>query len=190
MDETADFLIGGVSLNEQRAKLFSVTRPYLQASYGFCFREIDTYIPLARLTAPFRIRAWSTITAFSIISPIVILLTKKLNRDWRHFIIGGQMNRTPILNMWTTILGNPIANRKIVSGKHLSKFARIILILWIIMWIVVRNAYQGSLYRHLQKHRLTSPYDTIAKVRKSNCEIKAPLSTFNLIRIQGFSADR
>lgn len=179
-----------MSLNEQRAKLFSVTRPYLQASYGFCFREIDAYIPLARLTAPFRYRAWSTITAFLIISPIVILLTKKLSKEWRHFIIGGQMNRTPILNMWTTILGNPIANRKIVSGEHLSNFARAILILWIIMWIVCRNAYQGSLYRYLQKHRLTSPYDTIAKVRKSNCEIRAPLSTYNLIRIQGFNSDR
>lgn len=178
----ANFTVGGFILNKERARLFSASNPYLQASLGFCFREIDAYIPLARLFAPFRYRIWWTICGFLAVSTIVILLSKRLNKKWRHFFIGGRMNRTPILNMWSSFLGNSISNPKIISGEYFGNFARTIFALWIILWFVIRSSYQGALYTYLQKHRLTSPYDTVAKIRESDCKIMSPLSSFNLIR--------
>lgn len=178
----ADFTIGGYILNKERAELFAASNPYLQASLGFCFREINAYTPLARLTAPFRYRIWWTICGFLAISTTVILLSKKLSKELRHFFIGGQTNRTPILNMWSSFLGNSIANPKMISGEYFGNFARTIFILWIILWFVIRSSYQGALYTYLQKHRLTSPYDTVDKIRESDCKIMSPLSSFNSIR--------
>lgn len=174
--------MGGYILNKERAALFAFSKPYLQASLGFCFREVDTFIPLARLAAPFRSYMWLTIGVVLFITTVIILLTKNLNREWRHFIIGGRINRTPVLNMWSSFLGNNIANPKISSGEFFGNFARGIFILWVILWFVIRNSYQGALYTYLQEHRLTSPYDTVAKIKESGCKVIAPLSSYNLIK--------
>lgn len=188
-DGSAEFAIGGYILSKERTQLFSPTNPYLQASIGFCFKETKAYSPLTRLSAPFQYRVWIIIGSILFTSMVVILLTKKLSRKWRHFYIGGRMNRNPILNMWNSFLGMPIANRRISRGQNFGNFARTLTILWILVWLIMRNAYQGSLYTYLQSHRLTSPYDTVEKIRRSNCKILSTPSTYNLIR-HIFSRDR
>lgn len=107
----------------------------------------------------------------------MILLTKKLPRQWRHFIIGGRRNRTPILNMWNTVLGGPICNSRMKHRRLFGTFGRTLLMLWILLWFVIRNSYQGSLYEFLQRHRFSSPYDTIEKIDDTNCKIFMPLHT-------------
>lgn len=180
-DGLVAFGIGGYILSKERTELFSPTNPYLQASIGFCFKETEAYSPLTRLTAPFQFRTWIVICLILIASMIVILLTKKLSRKWRHFYIGGRMNRTPILNMWNSVLGMPIANQRITRERNFGNFARTLTILWIFIWFIIRNAYQGSLYTYLQGHRLTSPYDTVEKIRKSDCKVITPPATYNFI---------
>lgn len=181
--------IGGYLLTKQRSKLFSTTAHYLQASFGFCYKEVDAYNSITRLMAPFRYRIWLMSGAFLLLSSLIILLTKKLNKRKRHFLIGGHMNRTPILNLWTTVLGNPISNPKMLKRQNFGTFARTLTILWIMHWLIIRNAYQGALYTHLQANRLTSDYDTIDKIRKSDCKIMVPPSAYNFIRHM-FNANR
>ena len=132
--------------------------------------------------APLSQHTWITICSVILVSTVVLLLTKQLSRRWRHFYIGGEMNRTPILNMWTSVLGNPIANPRITNGRNLGNFARTLTILWILLWLIIRNAYQSSLYTYLQSNRLTSPYDTVEKIRKSDCKVLTPPATYGLIK--------
>lgn len=167
----ANLTIGGYLLSDKRSRLFTSSDPYMQASTGFCFRERDTYSPFDRLAAPFKSIIWIMNGIILLVSIVVILLTKKLTQKWRHFYIGGRLNRTPILNMWAIIFGNPIPN-----GRNLGTFARTLTILWIFLWFVIRNSYQGALYNYLQTHRLTSACDTIEKIRSSDCKIIAPES--------------
>lgn len=117
--------------------------------------------------APFQDHIWLTISGVLIISIVMILLTKKLSRRWRHFFIGGRQNRTAILNMWTTVLGNS----QVINRHSFGTFARTLLMLWIILWFVIRNSYQGALYNFLQRHQFSSAYDTIEKIMKSNCKV-------------------
>lgn len=174
--------IGGYGLTVNRSNIFSCTNPYLQASIGFGYREIDAYLPFTRLTAPFAIQVWVLISTLLIISIVIILLTKKLTRQWRHFIVGGRKNRTPIVNMWATVLGIPISNSKMSNGgQFFGTFARTLSLLWIILWFVIRNSYQASLYTYLQSHRVSTAYDTIEKIRASNCKIFASPAAFNFI---------
>lgn len=174
--------IGGFTLSLIRSKIFSCSNPYLQGSIGFSYKEVDAYVPFTRLTAPFTIQVWFVICILLIMSMMIILLTKKLTRQWRHFIIGGQVNRTPILNMWSSVLGLPICNWRICNGgRCFGTFARTLAMLWMIAWFIIRNSYQGSLYTYLQSHRVTSAYDTIEKIRTSGCKILATPTVVSLM---------
>ncbi|XP_055298675.1 uncharacterized protein LOC129566616, partial [Sitodiplosis mosellana] len=179
---SAEFAIGGYILSKERAELFTPTNPYLQASIGFCFRETGAYSPFTRLMAPLSQQSWIAICSILIASIMVILLTKRLSKKWRHFFIGGRTNRTPILNMWNSVLGMAIANRRIARGRNFGNFARTLTILWIFLWLIIRNAYQSALYTYLQSHPLTSPYDTVDKIRGSDCKVITTVSTYHVIK--------
>lgn len=170
-DGKANLTTGGYGASQRLWMVFSLSVPYVQSSLGFAFREREDQSHLARLTAPFQVHIWHIIIGLLIVSIVIILLTKKLPRQWRHFVIGGRRNRTPILNMWNTVLGGPICNPKMIYRRAFGTFARTLLILWIMLWLVIRSSYQGALYDFLQRHQFSNAYDTIEKITKSNCKL-------------------
>lgn len=167
--------IGGYIQTTARLSTFQASQPYLQASTIFCFTEKEEDSSFTRLTSSFQDLVWIIIGALLIAATAVILLTKKLSRKWRHFYIGGRLNRTPILNMWSAVLGSPINNPHITDRRYFGTFSRTILILWIILWLLIRGGYEGILYTHLRRQRFTSALDTIQKIQESNCKIISPL---------------
>lgn len=163
--------VGTHALSLERVLKLSHSVSYMQHSFVFAFAENNIFAtPLSRLMAPFHASLWISILLLLIIAILVILLTKQLTEFQRHFIIGGRMNRTPITNMLTSLIGNNIANRSI-STINFSTFARTLTLLWIFFSLIVRNAYQGSLYEYFQNQRIESPFDTVEKVRDSNVTI-------------------
>lgn len=171
-------------MTKERSAHFTASNAYSQSSLGFSFRE-SSYFTSSNgwLVAPFEIQIWCTITAVLFLAIIVIFFTKRLTRKWRHFIIGGRINRTPVLNLCASFLGNSIPNPFISRGRHFGVFARTLTLLWIILWFVIRNSYQGALYKHLQNQQPSSPFDTIEKVRDSNCKIVvSPGAYFNVLK--------
>lgn len=177
----ANITFGGNMVTNERAKHFSIgVLYYAQQRMVFAFKENDYQISFARFTAPFEFYIWLLIGMTLFVTTITILLTKKLNRRWRHFIIGGRKNRTPIQNMLAIVLGYPICNKFITNGKYLGTFGRTLAIHWIILWLIIRSSYQGALYNHLQAQIFTSPYDTFEKIQKSNCKVLSIPSTFSM----------
>ena len=174
--------IGGYAMSEERSTMFSLSNPYMQSSSGFCYKENEALLPFSRIMAPFELPVWILICVLLFVTIIVILLSKKFSRKWRHFFIGGQMNRTPILNTWASLLGMSICNPHILNGKKIGTFARTLMLLWIVLWFIIRNSYQAALYTYLQSHRLTSAYDTIEKVRMSDCKVITPPSGYSFIK--------
>lgn len=88
------------------------------------------------------------------------------------------------------VLGNPISSPHITSTQYFGTFARTLMLLWIILWLVLRNSYQGALYNYLQSHRLSSSFDTIEKIQASNCKIITTVSGYMLFLKDMFSLDR
>lgn len=174
---------GGYGSTIRNSILFSLSVPYVQSSLGFAFREREIDNPLTRLMAPFETDVWLSTLGLLILSMVAILLTKKLPRQWRHFIIGGRQNRTPILNLWNTVLGGPILNRRMKYRRTFGTFARTLLLLWILLWFIIRQGYQGTLYKFLQRHQYSTAYNTIDKITKSDCKIliapAAPKSVYS-----------
>lgn len=172
LDGTANLTVGSYALSLQRVNAMAYSKSYSQNSFIFAFKEsVQLATPLARLMSPFQTNVWISITFLLIVSILVILLTKKLSMRQRHFIIGGQMNRTPILNMLNASIGNVIPNPMMTHGRSFGVFARTLSILWLFFWLIVRNTYQDSLYETLHSQRVKSPFDTIEKVKLSNVNI-------------------
>lgn len=161
---------------------FSLSEPYYQSALGFVYKENDGHITeIVSLMTPLETNLWVAIVGILGAAIFIILMSKKLTQKWRHFYIGGRMNRTPILNMWTTVLGHPIANPRIATGQSIGNFSRTLIILWITLWFIIRSSYEGALYRFLQS-RPTSPFDTVEKVLTSDAKIISSLSTYGFVR--------
>lgn len=170
-------------LTKERIKLLLPSGPYLQSSIGFTFRvREDRIVSITRILYPLQPYIWLTVSTILLFTIIVILMTKKLSSKWRHFLIGGQQNRTPLLNMWLTVLGKAIPNAHIANGRNFGTFARTLALLWILLWFVIRSWYEGALYSNLQRYRLSTSYDTIEKVLASDCKIITPMPQIPLLQ--------
>lgn len=169
-------IIGVQGLTPERVMVMKHTHSFTQHSIVFSYTDsFEHYTPLARLLAPFQGDLWISFSIVLTISIVVILISKKLTTRQRHFVIGGRMNRTPILNMLNIVIGNA------ASMHYLGAFSRTLMLLWILFCFIIRNSYQGSLYEFLQSQRVNSPYDTVEKVHKSNVKIHVRIGSTALI---------
>lgn len=169
--------VGTHALTTERVSMLSYSRFYMQHSFIFAFAENSIFeSPLARLLAPFQGMVWISIFLLIMISILIVLLTKRLTRYDRHIIIGGHVNRTPIINMLNGMIGNVIPVYRMVGTV-----TRTLTISWIFFWLIVRSAYQGSLYNYFQGQPINSPYDRVDKVRNSNDTIHMMNAAVNLI---------
>lgn len=164
---------------------------YMQVSLGFAILPSeDISTPLEKLLAPFDSQIWQSIGLCIVLAVIIISLTKTLSHRRRHFIIGGRLNLTPILNMWNTFLGGSIGNPRFARARYLRTFARSLLIIWLIGSLVLRGSYQGALYYFLQREIFSSPYDTIDKINKSDCKLAVMASATSNLNRYRFPIDR
>lgn len=150
----------------------TASESYIQVTLGFAvLPSEDISTPMEKLLAPFTTHLWESTCFLIALAVIVISITKILNRRWRHFVIGGRINRTPILNMWNSFLGGGIGNPTFAIARYLSNFARTLLIIWSTGCLVLRGSYQGALYDFMQREELSSPLDTISKINRSDCNL-------------------
>lgn len=177
----ANLTIGSHGLNETRYKILAPKDAYIFIQVGFIYKEQNRrLIAVASILTPFHSSVWIAIFVIISCSMVIILMTKRFTRKWRHFLIGGRMNRTPILNAWHTVLGGSIPNPQIANARSFGNFSRTLTILWITMWFFIKFFYEGALYNNMQGNQPPSPYDTTEKVLASNCKILVDTSPRSL----------
>lgn len=145
LDGVTNMTLGAYALTPQRARVMASSCSYMRTSFVFAFiRILIPSPPLWKLMAPFQNYVWISIAVLLTISITIIILSRKLTTRQRHFIIGGHMNRTPIMNMLNVLIGNVIPNPRMSREKYFGVFARTLALLWIFFWLIVRNSYQGA----------------------------------------------
>lgn len=155
-----------------RDKYMMSSESYIQSALGFAILPSeDISTPMEKLLAPFTMQLWGSTGLLIALAVVVILITKTMTHRWRHFVIGGRRNRTPILNMWNSFLGGGIGNPIFSMAPYLSTFARTLLLIWSTGCLVLRGSYQGALYDFMQREKFSSPLDTIAKINNSDCNL-------------------
>lgn len=153
--------IGAVAYNLKRLQYFSASFPYFHSGLLFAIPNGKPFTTFEKLFLPFKYIIWSCIASMFAIGFIVIVSLKWSRVEQRKFLVGAK-NRTPFMNMISICLGGSISN----TPKR--NFARYMLIVWLIGCIILRNAYQGSLFDKLRKSKSNPPMDTLDAMLDAN----------------------
>lgn len=186
LEGQVDLSIAVYTLALDRSHWMSPTIPYMYAPIVFAYKGTEFSLTLTVLLEPFRYHVWFSIFLLFFSSILIIFLTKTCNRRHRHFIIGGRLNRTPVLNLMNAALGNAVP--KVNDIRYFGTFARSLLMFWILTWLILRNSYGGALYKYLNNQKFESIYDTFEKIQNSDCQII--IANSSIARIGQFIDDK
>lgn len=169
-DGLANLTLGCFGLTNNRVKYMSMSFPYFQTPLLFIVPPGRPYTSIEKFLQPMDQWIWYCLGAELFIGGFVIILLKYTKKRIRHFIIG-RNNRIPIFNMFAIFSGN--------SSNYLPKrnFSRTILMIWILSSLIIRAAYQDSLFHFMQKQTSVNKHYTLASLIKENFTFHVPESS-------------
>ncbi|XP_055846705.1 uncharacterized protein LOC129912471 [Episyrphus balteatus] len=135
----ADIAVGGFVDSNNERWLFSPTGSYHRSSYLFAVRGKNMIDSLGRLGKPFSTDVWILVASFFILI-ILFLSVLKLVKQKVHQFVFGEQDQNPVTNFIAIFLGYPIRQ------TPRRNFARYIFLQFLLLTLVLRNAYQGSMY--------------------------------------------
>jgi ABC-type amino acid transport substrate-binding protein len=138
-----DIAMGDFFLKADRLELFDISESYLSYPIVFIIPKGEKLTTTEKMLQPFSATVWILLLLTLIIGLLVILVINHKFRQVRSFVFGEKVNG-PVMNMLIAVLGS----QQTVLPKR--NFARFILMLFIILCLVLRSIYQGSLYQFLQ----------------------------------------
>ncbi|XP_055842652.1 uncharacterized protein LOC129909603 [Episyrphus balteatus] len=155
----ADIAIGGFSGSDPGRWLFSQSHVYHSSPFVYVVRTRELS-PLDRLAKPFSHQLWMLLAGFLIIGLVFLLILRLLKIEIRQYILGDDNN--PTLNFFAILLGYSMNQTPSPSRN----FARYTLLLLLLLTLVIRSAYQGSLYDAIRRDgfvRIPSGYKEIVE---------------------------
>lgn len=114
-------------------------------------REVSA---LVKLFGPFDITVWLVIGCMMLFIVVVTVALKFLSPKIQDFVFGTN-NRTPLLNIVNIVVGMQMFK---LPRRN---FARVILTLFVILWLVLRSLYISVLYTDLQESKRKLPVQTV-----------------------------
>ncbi|XP_055910419.1 uncharacterized protein LOC129944780 [Eupeodes corollae] len=146
----ADIAIGGFSGSDPTRTSLTPSVLYHHSPMVFIVRGRRELDCANRLGRPFSFGVWLCIILLLLSGTFLIQSLRMLKKPHRLRIVG-EDNDGPLLNFLSAFLGYP------VTAAPAGYLARYLLILWLVMTLVIRSAYQGSLYDSIRIDR----YDKI-----------------------------
>lgn len=153
----------GIYLNLYRVAVAEASVMYYSFPEIFAVSPNARLSPFEKLLQPFDDTVWILIWMMILIAFVVIVAFKTRFKRYESFVFGPV--KYPFLNMFSIIYGG--------SHKKLPKrnFARFILMKFLLFCLVMRNAYQGSLYNFLQSDKTDKELETINEMIEQDYEL-------------------
>jgi hypothetical protein len=152
-----DLILGYMFLKESRLKLFDASESIMMNELVFLIPPGRKLTPFEKLLQPFDIIVWILFSITLLIGFTVICLLNFKYKSCRAFVFGDKVNH-PVLNMLIAVLGS---QQKILPKTN---FARFILMMFLILCLVLRSIYQGSLFQFLQSDGRKKEVQTIREM--------------------------
>ncbi|KAG4066557.1 hypothetical protein HA402_007193 [Bradysia odoriphaga] len=171
MTGRANLTIGAFSFTIKRAETMSASSPYLYSSILFAVPKGKAYTALQKLFLPFKMQIW---IVMAIMLLCALIATTFLSETKLKFLTG-ECNRTPFLNTISVLFGG------VVTVLPKRNFARTILIIWIFGCIVLRSAFDGSLFEFIQKPRNLPSARTFPELIARNYTLYMTTSIYQLL---------
>lgn len=139
----ADIAIGNYLLRASRLKVMDSSNVYFSFPVVFAIPLGSPYRPFEKLFRPFQLEVWFILLLFLAVGVLVILVIRWKFKGLMSFVYGGGI-RHPLNNMLIALFGG-------VQPKLPKRnFARFLLMMFLLLCLVKRNVYQGSLFFILQ----------------------------------------
>lgn len=154
---SADLAINDLWLTKNRIIYFSATKSYLDDDLVFIIPPGSELTSVDKLVHPLNIRVWILLLASFITGYFIIFIIKLHSKGVQKFFFGNRV-RYQYLNMWAGLLGVP--QHRLPTRN----FSRFILIMFLVFSLIIRNAYQGSMFKIMRsnvKHKEIQTIDEI-----------------------------
>jgi len=153
----ADILMGNLFLKESRTKHFGYSIPYMNYPVFLILSPQPKLNMLEKLLLPFQTTVW-ILMLLTICIGVAVILIINARCKWLKNMVYGASVQHPMTNLFQTFVGQP----QTVLPKR--NFARFVLMMYLILSLVIRSIYQGSLYKFLQSDGTRKEPQTIAEV--------------------------
>ncbi|CAD7090643.1 unnamed protein product [Hermetia illucens] len=148
----ANLTLGWLTITKERLALHLLPSViYMTAEMILIAPEPAPFGPMELLLLPLDSSVWVIILALLTSSVPIAYLLKNTNNRWRNFIFG-RNNRTPITNLLSIWVNGW------VPTLPKRNFARTLIVLLILSSMVVRSAYQGSVFKFLRSDKRHKPH--------------------------------
>lgn len=142
------------SKTPMREKMMSTSVSYALSPLIMVVPPGIEFSTFSKLLSPFDMNVWHAVNCMMIVVILVSSILKCQSKKVQDFVFGKQ-NRTPFLNIVNVIVGSPMYK---IPGRN---FARWILMMFVIMWLVFRTLYQAILFQNLQITKSNHPVQTV-----------------------------
>lgn len=154
-----DIAIGNYFLREERMKFFDSSSSYISYPIFLLLSPAKKLNSFEKLLSPFESNVWILICLTLFVGIFSIFIINFKVKFLKQFIFGYGIN-CPLTNMFGAIIGIPQS----MSPKK--SFPRFLLMMFVLLCLVLRSAYQGSLFKFLQsdgRHRDPQTVDELIK---------------------------
>lgn len=154
---SADLAINDLWLTKNRVKYFSATKSYLDDDLVFIIPPGSELTSVDKLVHPLNTRVWILLLASFLTGYFIIFIIKLHSKVVQKFFFGRNV-KYQYLNMWAGLLGVP--QHRLPTRN----FSRFILILYLLFSLIIRNAYQGSMFKIMRSNVKHKEIQTIDKL--------------------------
>lgn len=127
---------------------------YAQAPLVLIVPPGKEVISIFKLLTPFNDSVWMVVGGMMLAAFVLTTVLKFQSRKVQGFVFG-KRNRTPYMNVMTVVVGLPVHQ---TPGRN---FSRWMLMMFIILWLIMRSLYQAVLFKDLQSTPRTLPVQSI-----------------------------
>lgn len=158
-ENNSDIAFSEYYLKASRIRFFDNSYPIYVTPMVFVIPPGRLLSPMEKLFQPFNYIVWIALLIVNSVAVVVIIFINLKYKRYKAFVYGENV-RHPLINMYVAMLGS--------QQLHLPKrnFARFILMMYLIFCLILRNIYQGSIFKFLQsdgRHKEVQSIDEMLK---------------------------
>ncbi|XP_055611306.1 uncharacterized protein LOC129757928 [Uranotaenia lowii] len=159
-----NFTIGYFGKNLVRDQYMTSSRIYHHSTLVFVASHGEEYEPLEKLLLPFELYTWLAIAVLFALPSLLVGVLKCLDEKIRNYILGSE-NQSPLLHFINSFLGGSL------PWLPCRNFARYMLTMWLLYSLVIRTAYQQSLFNIMESNARKRPVNTISELLNTNTKL-------------------
>ncbi|CAG9805377.1 unnamed protein product [Chironomus riparius] len=174
-DKKTDILLGNLYLKESRCYYFDNSATYLNYPVFLVLSPQEKLSSFEKLLSPLQTSVWLMVL-LTIGCGIVVIMAITLKFKFLRQFVYGEGVHYPVTNLFTAFIGLP---QPIMPKMNFSRF---ILMMFMMLSLVLRSIYQGSLYKFLQSDGRQKEPKTIAELIEKDYTFITSESSLDMIK--------